>query len=412
MIPRASIPLASARRTSRQPASFFFPFRSIVMTKNQCRKLAVEILEDRCVPAANSVLLQNGILDIVVDPKSAHVTVVSQPAADTVKVVLDGSEYTFTDPVTQLNYQGGKRGDQFSNLTSIAGALNFGKGDDIIYSKAAGEVISAGEGNNFVQDQAGGSAITAGDGDNNIYGGAGDTITVGSGKNIVYDILGTNTINVAAHEGTDYLFTNAASTVNGAQADDRVAVFFAANRQPGSGTLVVENGVLYFTANANGDQFVLNQVGKQLVATYNLNDGAGFHTQIFDRSQVSLIANFGGAGNDTFINNTNIADVQYGAGGNNLLIGGFGPLDLEKAGGAAGNSVAIGRSHVYNDVNGAGSVNATCVLFVNPHAKTNVVRTNNPADQVFGFKDGRDVFISPFQLKGKKAKSECSWWKS
>lgn len=69
------------------------------------------------------------------------------------------------------------------------------------------------------------------------------------------------------------------------------------------------------------------------MATFNLNDGAGFQTLVFNKSDVKLIANFGGAGNDTLINNTNISDVQYGAGGNNLVMGGFGALDLEKAGG-------------------------------------------------------------------------------
>jgi hypothetical protein len=373
-----------------------FFIRNLIMMKSKHCKLGVELLEDRCVPTANSVLLQNGILSIAVDPNHAHTAVISQPSAGVVQVVLDNTQFSLNSPVTQVNYQGGNRGDNFSNLTSIAGTLTFGKGDDIVYSKAANEIISAGAGDNFVQDQTGGSNITVGDGDNNVYGGAGDTISVGSGHNIVYDILGSDTINVASHKGTDYIFSNAQSTVNGAQANDRVAVFFAANRQAGSGTLVLENGVLYFTANANGDQYTLNQVGNKLVATYNLNDGTGFQTQVFEKSQVKLLANFGGAGNDTFINNSNIADVQYGAGGNNLIVGGFGPLDLEKAGGAAGNSVAIGRSFDYNDVNGSGSTNASVVLIVNPFAKQNVVRTNNPADQIFGFRKKHDVFISPF----------------
>jgi hypothetical protein len=364
-------------------------------------KLCVEVLEDRCVPTASAVSVNNGILNIVVDPRHAHVATISQPSSGTTQVVLDNTQITLTDVITQINYQGGNRGDDFSNLTSLAGTLKFGDGANIVYSKAPGESISVGNGRNFVQDQAGGSTMTAGNGADNIYGGPGDTISVGSGHDIVYDILGANTINVASHDGRDFIFTNAISTVNGAEDSDRVAVFFAANRQSGSGTLVLDKGVLYFTANANGDQYILNQVGHQLVATYNLNDGTGFHTQVFAKSQVLLIANFGGAGNDTLINNTDIPDVQYGAGGNNLVIGGFGPLDLEKAGGAAGNSVAISRSARYNDVNGAGSTNANTILIVNPDAEHNVVRTNNPADQVFGFVDDKDVFISPFGLKFK-----------
>jgi hypothetical protein len=359
----------------------------------------VEALEDRSVPSANSVLLQNGVLSIAVDPTRAHSVAVSQPTADTTRVVLDKTSFTFTGTVTEIDYQGGNKGDLFSNLTSIGGTLKFGSGNDVVYSKASGETIDGGAGNNFVQDQAGGNTITVGDGNNNVYGGAGDTINIGSGKNVVYDILGSNVVNIAAHTTRNFIFSNAQSVVNGANANDRVAVFFAANRQPGSGSLVVENGVLYFAANNNGNQFTLNQVGNKIVAIYNLNDGTGYHTQTFKKSDVQLIANFGGAGNDTFINNTDIADVQYGAGGNNLLIGGFGVLNLEKAGGAAGNSTAIGRSPVFNDLNGAGSTNATTVLIVNPFAQ-NVIRTNNPADTVIGAFGG-SVFISPFKLRGK-----------
>jgi len=371
------------------------------MLRTKSVKLGVELLEDRCVPAANSVLLQNGVLNIIVDPKVSHVAIVSQPTADTVQVALDGKGYTFNATVTQVNYLGGERGDRFTNLTGIGGVLNFGKGDDIVFSKAANQLISGGAGNNFVQDQAGGSTITVGNGNNNIYGGPNDTISVGSGNNIIYSILGPATVNIAAHKGTNYVFVSAAGTVNGAQASDRVAVFFADNRQIGSGALVLEKGTLYFAANHNGNQLVLSEVGKKIVATYNLNDGVGFRTQVFDRTKVNLIANFGGSGDDVFINNTSIADVQYGAGGNNLLVGGFGPLNLEKAGGAAGTSIAIGRSPIYNDLNGSGSANVTTLLIVNPHAKQNVIRTNNPADSIVGFKKGRDVFISPFKLQGK-----------
>jgi len=372
------------------------------MSKRNLRQLCVEILEDRCVPAANSVVLQDGILNITVDPDRSHTAYVSQPSASSIQVVLDGTKITLDGTVTQVNYQGGNRGDLFSNLTNIPGTLTFGKGDDVVYSQAAGETILVGAGNNFVQDQAGGSTIVAANGDNNIYGGPGDTITVGNGRNIIYDLLGANTINVAPQGATNYIFTNASSTVTGAGPHDRVAVFFAAGRQIGAGSLVLDKGVLYFTANNNGNQYTLNQVGNKLVAVYNLNDGTGFHTQVFERSQVKLLANFGGAGNDTFINNTNIADVQYGAGGSNFIVGGFGPLNLEKAGGAAGNSVAIGRSHVYNDVTGSGSTSATSILIVNPHAARNVVRTNNPNDRVFGFGKRRDVFISPFELMFNK----------
>ena len=68
-------------------------------TKKNCR-LAVEQLEDRCVPTANSVVLQNGVLSIAVDPTRAHNVAVSQPSAGTVQVTLDNTQFTLTAPVT------------------------------------------------------------------------------------------------------------------------------------------------------------------------------------------------------------------------------------------------------------------------------------------------------------------------
>jgi hypothetical protein len=355
----------------------------------------LETLEERALLSANSVMLQNGLLNIVATPNVAHTAVVSTPTTGTVQVQLDGQTYTFTDPVTQLNYTGGNKGDTFTNLTSIGGDLAFGRGNNVINSKASGESIVAGNGKNFIQDFAPGNVIVAGNGQNNIYGGPGDTIVAGSGKNIIYDILGANQINVAPHSGTDFIFTNATSTVTGAQSEDRVAVLFAANRTAGSGTLVLDSGVLYFTANGNGDTYVLNRVGNMVVATYNLNDGTGFHSQSFKASDVRLVANFGGAGNDTLINNTNIPDVQYGAGGNNTVIGGFGALDLEKAGGASGNSLVVGRSTIYNDLTASLSAGATATLITNPFARQNVARSVNPSDVIFGLMQDNGTYIGP-----------------
>jgi hypothetical protein len=364
------------------------------MTRKK-KAVGLETLEERSLLSASSVTLQNGLLNIVADPTQHHTAVVSAPDANTVQVQLDNQTYTFTDPVTQLNYTGGAKGDNFTNLTSISGYLAFGNGNNVINSKAPAETIVAGNGKNFIQDFAAGSTIAVGNGQDNIYAGPGDNITAGSGRDIIYAILGTNTINVAPHAGRDYIFTSASSTVNGAQDEDHVVAFFAANRQVGSGTLVLDSGVLYFTANNNGDTYVLNQVGTKLIATYNLNDGTGFHTQTFNKADVKQIANFGGAGNDTLINNTNIPDVQYGAGGNNVVIGGFGALDLEKAGGASGNSLVVGRSPDYNDLTASLSAGATATLITNPFAKQNVARSVNPADVIFGLFPGNGTYIGP-----------------
>ncbi len=364
------------------------------MTRKRA-SVGLETLEERALMSASSVTLQNGLLNIVASPNQHHTAVVSQTTAGAVQVQLDNQTYTFTDPVTQLNYTGGNKGDNFQNLTTIGGYLAFGNGDNVVNSKAGGEAIFVGDGNNFVQDFATGNTIVAGNGRNNIYGGPSDNIIAGSGRDIIYDILGSDQITVAPHKGTDYIFSNATSTVTGAQNNDRVAVFFAANRAAGSGTLVLDSGVLYFTANSAGDTYVVNQVGNKIVATYNLNDGTGFHTMTFNKSDVKLLANFGGAGNDTLVNNTNIPDVQYGQGGNNVVIGGYGALDLEKAGGASGNSLVVGRSSEYNDLTASLTAGATATLITNPFAEQNVARSVNPADVIFGLMQGNGVYIGP-----------------
>jgi hypothetical protein len=357
--------------------------------------VGLENLEERALMSASSVTLQNGLLNIIASPNQQHTAIVSQTSSSAIQVQLDSQTYTFTDPVTQINYTGGNRGDNFQNLTTIGGFLAFGNGDNIVNSKAGGEAILVGNGKNFVQDFATGNTIVAGNGQNNIYGGPGDNIIAGSGNDIIYDILGSNQITVANHRGTDYIYSNATSTVTGAQARDKVAVFFAANRASGSGTLVLDSGVLYFTANNNGDTYTVNQVGNKIVATYNLNDGTGFHTQVFNKSQVQLLANFGGSGNDTFVNNTNIDDVQYGQGGNNVVVGGFGDLDLEKAGGASGNSLVVGRSSEYNDLTASLTAGATATLITNPFAQQNVARSVNPADVIFGLMQYNGTYIGP-----------------
>src|SRR5262249_30025930 len=94
-------------------------------------------------------------------------------------------------------------------------------------------------------------------------------------------------------------------------------------------------------------------------------------------------------------NNTNIPDLQYGQAGNNTIIGGFGALDLEKAGGASGNSLVVGRSMTYNDLTASLSPNATATLITNPLANQNVARSVNPCDLIFGLLQFNGTYIGP-----------------
>jgi hypothetical protein len=225
----------------------------------------------------------------------------------------------------------------------------------------------------------------------------------GNGSNVIYDILpGTTSITVGPHGNkTDYLFYGPQGTLTGATANDRVAQFFAPGRTPGAGTLVLDpsTGTLYFTANNNGDTYVASSQGQNVYVVYDLNDGQGFRTASFPKSQVKLLANFGGAGNDILINTTDIPDVQYGAGGVNVLFGGYGELNLEKAGGgAAGGSIVVGNSPRYNDLNGSGQTGAQNTLVFNRSGAQNIARTNSPSDIIFGLNQGTLVSLYPDQI--------------
>lgn len=344
-----------------------------------------------------------GILNLVGTGNGNTVLIRPGTAVNTVELVTgkdhgsDRTEVTTFPTPTRIHYLGGNTGaggDTFVNRTTIPGTLSFGKADNVVNTAAPGTTVLAGHGNNFVQDLAGSSVITLGNGNNNVQGGAGDVITVGSGFNIVYDIgPGNQVVNVAPHAGTDYLFVGPTTTLNGAQPNDRVARFFVPGRTIGSGTLVLDGTTLYYTASHAGDTYTANESGN-LIVVNTITNGVAAQTT-FLKSQVRLIANFGGAGADTFRNNTSIPDLQYGAGGQNVLVGGFGPLNLLKAGGAAGNSIAIGRSPGINDLSGSGVPGTSSILVGNAAAVLNVFRTNSAADLLVA-RRANDVLITLF----------------
>lgn len=332
-----------------------------------------------------SVLLSlNGTaLTALGSQEAAHNILLRPDPAGGFDLVADGMTTTYP-ALTQFNYRGGAQADVVVNRTTVPGTLAFGNGNVQLFTIAPGTTVLAGDGNDILQSTGGRGSTIVGNGNSNIYGGPGDQIQAGSGVNVVYDILGTNTVRVAPHQGLDHLYVSAASTLTGSQPGDKVAQFFAAGRGVGSGTLVFDPsvGTLYFTADNAGDTYVASQIGNTLfVAT---TTAAGTKLSTFDARQVKLLANFGGAGNDVFVNTTTIDDVQYGAGGNNVLLGGFGSFDLEKAGGAAATqSFAWGRSPIYNDLNGSGVPGTTTVLFTDPRSFT-IFRSNSTSDVLGG----------------------------
>jgi hypothetical protein len=348
--------------------------------------LTLEALEERALLSVTAVL-SGTALSLTGDEGTSHTVLVRQTAntLGSFDVVADGVTTSFTG-LTQVNYQGSNQGNTFTNrVSTLPGLINVGNGYNIVYTIAKGSTVLAGNGSNILQVTGGNSTITVGNGNNNVYGGPGDTITIGNGQNIVYDILPGNTSVSVGQHGTqvDHLFIGPQTVLSGAQAQDHVAQFFVA-APLGSGTFAQVGGTLYFAANNNGDTVSFYPLGPDSVlAFYNLNDGTGYQFAFF--FGVNQIAAFGGTGNDSFTNNTSIDDAMYGAGGSNVLVGGYGQLDLEKAGGqAATGSIAVGRSPEYNDLNGSGLTATTnTLIFTNPAAH-NIARTNSPTDVVLG----------------------------
>jgi Ca2+-binding RTX toxin-like protein len=255
-----------------------------------------------------TVLRNGGNLTVVGDSRRDNV-IILDPVGTQVRVTLNGQQ-TFYDNVTQITVVGGKGDDDISNNTSLNSLLLGGAGNDTILS---------GAGN--------------------------DTIDGGSGRDVMYDLLGTNTI-TSNDGGADRVFTNAQSTAT-VGANDRLVTFFTPNRTPGSGTVSLENGVLYITPSNNGTSVVLNEAGTKIVLTYDFGNGPV--TQTFSKRDVQYIAYFGGTGNDLFVNNTRIDEVAYGSAGNDTLVGGMGDFTLMK--GSGGNDTLTGRAR-RNDLSG------------------------------------------------------------
>lgn len=362
--------------------------------------LHLEALEDRQLLTVFSSLSGN-VLNLTALAGLPH-NVLVRPTANvpnSIDVLADGASQSFTGVAT-VNYSETpgplpffRSSTTFTNRTTLAGTLTFGDGNNVVYTIAPGSRVQTGQGNNVLQVTGGNSTISAGNGNNSVYGGPGDVIQVGAGVNVVYDILpGTQTITVAPHTGIDHLFVGPQSTLKGALPQDHVATFFV-TAPLGSGKLAVNNNTLYYAASNAGDLFLVNQFGSQIFVTYGPQGNV--NTQVFAAGSFNQIAAFGGSGNDLFVNNTNIDDVQYGAGGVNFIEGGTGAFTLIKTGGtAAGGSVAIARSPVYNDINGSGNTTAANVLiFQGGSQAQNIVRTNSPSDVIIGFK-ATDTLVS------------------
>lgn len=301
-------------------------------------KISFETLEPRLTPA--TTLDAKGLLSVSLDGTGGvhTVAVVAGANPGDVSVIVDGVSKSFRG-VTSLDLRGAKNGENYvENDTSLPATLTgVGKRDTL-------------------------------------FGGTGnDTLIAGDDNQVLYDLLGTNVVK-AKNGNRDFIFKNVQSTVF-ADKDDQIVTFFAANRTPGAGTIVVEKGVLYLTPpNVASTVTTLDKVKGGYRLTYDW--GSGVQTQTF--SDLDAIAYFGGSGNDVFTNNTKLSQAAYGGAGNDVLIGGTGKLDVLK--GLGGSDVLIGRAKQNDLSNGGSSVSDGSIDVLFASGKFNVFR--NGAEDV------------------------------
>jgi Ca2+-binding RTX toxin-like protein len=212
-------------------------------------------------------------------------------------------------------------------------------------------VVNGGPGNDSVSNNTSvPSVVFGGLGDDTVFGGVGaDVIDGGAGRDVIYDLLGANVIN-ATDATRDRVYYSAASTVLADSFDQKVN-FFAAGRAPGAGSVVFESGVLYITPDDDGSLATVTRRGNVTVVTL---DGVS-------RSYlgVGVVAYFGGAGDDRFMNQTGLDTVAYGGlGGNDTIVGGRG-YNLLKGGG--GDDTLVGRGS-FNDLAGNGGRDSLFII--------------------------------------------------
>jgi Ca2+-binding RTX toxin-like protein len=381
--------------------------------------LDLERMEERRLLSA-TVALTGGTLNVLADNSGDNIVIQQTNNGQTTEVLVNseaGKTYDFAaGSVTSINFQGGTGNDYFANNTNINSIQHAGSGAGVTYLQGGtGKDILIGggnpEGKTYETANSGQATFIGGAGFNNIFGGkpgGSDTIFAGPGKNAVYDILGTDT--VYGGSGSGYLIVNAASQVF-PSAKEQVVTFFQKQFGPvggvttGSPTVLQNdvngNGILYLVPQSPSASWTVNQVGTGTTATLSViyNDANGQQTFSFAKSQVSWIASFGGTGNNTYVNNTNVNDVFYGGLGGaavqHTIIGGFGTNVIK---GHSGTNFLEARG-TYNDLTAGSGTD----FLTGSNVGRNVFRSNRTSEVTWldNFHNGDLVLGLPASINGQ-----------
>ena len=238
----------------------------------------IEHLENRNCPS--SVSLDGGVLSVVGSVRADHVTLTA-PDSSTVRVQINQSAYLFA-------------------VSDVDAVFVYGRG-----------------GADNIQDFTGRAEIYS-----------------GRGRDFVYAIIGPNYVDGGL--GRDLLAVSEAG-YQIPDARDTVVEFFQST--PPGKIWLDSNGIIQIRPdNDTGTITQIDMTADAYLVTYTDSDEV---LQLyFSLADVRGIGYFGGSGQDSFTNNTRLAQVAYGAGGDDTMIGGFGRGLLK---GSGGNDTITGR---------------------------------------------------------------------
>ncbi|HEY1379779.1 MAG TPA: calcium-binding protein, partial [Gemmataceae bacterium] len=158
------------------------------------RRLRVEPLEDRSLPASGvSTTLSRGVLSVTGTDK-ADIIVVRQTAAHAVTVSANGVIKSYTG-VNRVAVDGRAGNDKVYMDTSVTDARHIaplgavlagGAGNDLVVGGSGNDTLSGGAGNDLVYGAGGNDVLDGGDGADRLYGNAGnDTLRGAAGDDVL-----------------------------------------------------------------------------------------------------------------------------------------------------------------------------------------------------------------------------------
>jgi Ca2+-binding RTX toxin-like protein len=166
------------------------------------RRLQVESLENRSLPAAGvSTSLSGGLLSVI-GTDAADTIVVRQTAAHSVTVTANGETKSYTG-VNLISVDGRGGNDKIyvdtgatdaKRITPLNAKLFGGAGNDLLVGGSGNDTLDGGAGNDTLYGGAGNDVLYGGDGNDTLYGNAGnDTLYGGAGNNYLDGGTGSDT---------------------------------------------------------------------------------------------------------------------------------------------------------------------------------------------------------------------------